>query len=208
MLLLVVGGAIRTVSAVVVGVMLFQVTRSPRAPPRRPPASPPRRGEPDNSGSGEITCLIAVRAIGPAPHGTPERWILATIASATIILDGADCWTARRQGLASALGARFDMIAVAKAATVPFRILAIGAISLSLPRGGVDAPALRGPLPACNPPTRAVAIIQSNAALHLAPQLPRLRSGELRVGTRPARTFMCSRHRHFAVDPAELGRRR
>ena len=46
------------------------------------------------------------------------------------------------------------MIAVAKAATVPFRILAIGAIPLSLPRGGVDAPALRGPLPACNPSNR------------------------------------------------------
>ena len=42
--------------------MLFQVTRSPRAPARRPPASPPRRGEPDNSGSGGITCVIAVRS--------------------------------------------------------------------------------------------------------------------------------------------------
>ena len=64
--------------------------------------------------------------------------MLAAIASAAIMLDGADCWAARRQGLASALGARFDMIAVAKAATVPFRILAIGAIALSLPRGSVD----------------------------------------------------------------------
>jgi hypothetical protein len=65
--------------------------------------------------------------------------MLAAIASAAIMLDGADCWAARRQGLASAFGARFDMIAVAKAATVPFRILAIGAMPLSLPRGGVDA---------------------------------------------------------------------
>ena len=122
---------------------------------------------------------------------------------------GADCWAARRQGLASALGAPFDVIAVAKAARVPFRILAIGATPLPLPRGGVDAPALRGPLPACNPPTRAVAVTQSIALLFaLVPQLPRLRSGELRVGTRPARLFMCSRHRHFAVDPAELGRAR
>jgi hypothetical protein len=135
--------------------------------------------------------------------------MLAAIASVAIMLDGADCWAARRQGLASALGARFDMIAVAKAATVPFRILAIGAMPLPLPRGGVDAPALRGPLPACNPPTRAVAVTQSIALLFaLVPQLPRLRSGELRVGTRPARLFMCSRHRHFAVDPAELGRAR
>ncbi len=118
--------------------------------------------------------------------------MLAAIASAAIMLDGADCWAARRQGLASAFGARFDIIAVAKAATVPFRILAIGAMPLPLPRGGVDASALRGPLPACNPPTQAVAVTQSIALLFaLAPQLPGLRSRELRVGTRPARLFTC-----------------
>jgi hypothetical protein len=143
MLLLVLGGALRTVSPVV-AVMLFQVTRSPRAPTCRPPASQPRRDEADNSDSGGITCLIAVRTIGPAPLGTAERWMLAAIARAAIMLDGADCWAARRQGLASAFGARFHMIAVAKAATVPFRIPAIGAIPLSLPRGSVDTPALRG----------------------------------------------------------------
>ena len=76
--------------------------------------------------------------------------MLAAIASAAIMLDGADCWAARRQGLASVFGARFDIevdafaisvlaIAVVKAATVPFRVLAIGAMPLSLPRGGVDA---------------------------------------------------------------------
>jgi hypothetical protein len=59
-----------------------------------PPASPPRRGEPDNSGSGGIACLIAVRTVDPAPLGTPERWMLAAVASAVIMLDGAD--SARR----------------------------------------------------------------------------------------------------------------
>jgi hypothetical protein len=104
--------------------------------------------------------------------------MLAAIAGVAIMLDGADSWAERRQRLASAFGARFHMIAVAKAATVPFRILAIGAIPLSLPRGGVDVPALRGPLPACNPPTRAVAVTQRIALLFaLAPQLPGLRSG-------------------------------
>src|SRR5262245_8832191 len=58
--------------------MLFQVTRSPRAPARRSPASPPRRGEPGNSGSGGITCLIAVRTLGPAPCDTPERCAAAS----------------------------------------------------------------------------------------------------------------------------------
>jgi hypothetical protein len=35
--------------------------------------------------------------------------MLAAIASAAIMLDGADCWAARGQGLAFAFGARFDM---------------------------------------------------------------------------------------------------
>jgi hypothetical protein len=110
-------------------------------------------------------------------------------------------------GIGLRLRSALRQIAVAKAATVPFRILAIGAIPLSLPRGRVDKPALRGPLPACNPPTRAVAVTQSIALFFaLAPQLPRLRSGELRVGIRPVRLFMCRRRRHFVVDPAELGR--
>jgi hypothetical protein len=53
--------------------------------------------------------MIAVRTIGPAPLSTPEEWMLAAVASAAIMLDGADCWAARRQGLAFAFGARFDM---------------------------------------------------------------------------------------------------
>ena len=110
-------------------------------------------------------------------------------------------------GIGLRLRSALRQIAVAKAATVPFRILAIRAIPLSLPRGRVDKPALRGPLPACNPPTRAVGVTQSIALFFaLAPQLPRLRSGELRVGIRPVRLFMCRRRRHFVVDPAELGR--
>lgn len=82
--------------------------------------------------------------------------MLAAIADAAIMLDGADRWATRRQGLASAFGARFEMevvafaisllaIAVVKAAAVPFRVLSIGAMPLSLPRGGVDA---AGPAPA------------------------------------------------------------
>ena len=55
---------------------------------------------------------------------------------------------------------------MAKAATVPFRILAIGAMPLSLPRGGVGA---AGPCAGCcrlaTPPTRAVAVTQSIALL-------------------------------------------
>jgi hypothetical protein len=87
----------------------------------------------------------------------------ASIAGAAIILDGTDCWATRRQGLASAFGARFDMevdafaisvlaIAVVKAATVPFRVLAMGNDAAIFTRGRVDAggtaPAVAGLQPA------------------------------------------------------------
>ena len=51
-------------SRVVAGVMLLQVTHSPRAPARRPPASHPRRDEPDNCDSGGITCLKGTKGHG------------------------------------------------------------------------------------------------------------------------------------------------
>ena len=56
-----------------------------------------------------IACLIAARAVDPDPLGAPERWLLSAIAGAALLLDGADGWAARRQQMASAFGARFDM---------------------------------------------------------------------------------------------------
>src|SRR5690242_13596609 len=41
-----------------------------------------------------IACLIAARAIEPATLGAPERWLLAAIAGAALMLDGADGWAA------------------------------------------------------------------------------------------------------------------
>ncbi|MBV8507008.1 MAG: CDP-alcohol phosphatidyltransferase family protein [Alphaproteobacteria bacterium] len=105
-----------------------------------------------------IACLIAARAIEPAPLGAPERWLLAAIAVAALMLDGADGWAARRQGLASAFGARFDMevdafailvlaITVAKAQAVPYWVLAIGAMRYFYLAAALIFPLLRRPLP-------------------------------------------------------------
>src|SRR5689334_3755344 len=41
-----------------------------------------------------IACLIAARAVEPAPLGAPERWLLAAVAAAALMLDGADGWAA------------------------------------------------------------------------------------------------------------------
>jgi phosphatidylglycerophosphate synthase len=105
-----------------------------------------------------IACLIAARAIEPAPLGAPERWLLAAIAAAALMLDGADGWAARRQGLASAFGARFDMevdafaifvlaITVVKAQAVPYWALAIGGMRYLYLAATLAFPLLRGPLP-------------------------------------------------------------
>jgi phosphatidylglycerophosphate synthase len=39
----------------------------------------------------------------------PLRWVLSLAAAIALVLDGVDGWAARRSGLASAFGARFDM---------------------------------------------------------------------------------------------------
>src|SRR5260370_39300616 len=107
---------------------------------------------------------MAGRPLDPAPPGGPESWLLAAIAGAALLLDGADGWAARRQGLVSAFGARFDMevdafaisvlaITVVKAAAVPYSVLAIGAMRYLYVRAGrgatpPPAPPLRRPAPA------------------------------------------------------------
>jgi phosphatidylglycerophosphate synthase len=105
-----------------------------------------------------IACLIAARAIEPAPLGEPERWLLSAVAGAALLLDGADGWAARRQGLASAFGARFDLevdafailvlsITVVKAHAVPPWVLAIGAMRYLYLAMALVLPLLRRPLP-------------------------------------------------------------
>ena len=122
-----------------------------------------------------IACLMAARAIEPVPLGAPERWLLAAIAAAALMLDGADGWAARRQGLASAFGARFDMevdafailvlaITVVKAQAVPCWVLAIGGIRYLYLAAALAFPLLRRPLPprrVADRRRKTIAVIQS-----------------------------------------------
>ncbi len=105
-----------------------------------------------------IACLIAARAIEPAPLGAPERWLLAAVAGAALMLDGADGWAARRQGLASAFGARFDLevdafgilvlaMTVVKAQAAPCWVLGIGGMRYLYLAAALAVPLLRRPLP-------------------------------------------------------------
>jgi phosphatidylglycerophosphate synthase len=110
-----------------------------------------------------IACVIAGRALDPAPFGTAERWILVAVAGTALLLDGTDGWAARRQRLGSAFGARFDMevdafaiavlaVTAVKTASVPCWVLAIGAMRYFYVAAGRVLPALLRP-----PPLRAVA---------------------------------------------------
>jgi phosphatidylglycerophosphate synthase len=122
-----------------------------------------------------IACLIAARAVEPAPLGAPERWLLAAIAAAALMLDGADGWAARRQGLASAFGARFDLevdafailvlaVTVVKAQAAPYWVLAIGGMRYLYLAAALAFPLLRRPLPprrVADRRRKTVAVVQS-----------------------------------------------
>ena len=122
-----------------------------------------------------ITCLIAARAIEPAPLDSPERWLLAAIAGTALMLDGADGWAARRQGLTSAFGARFDMevdalailvlaITVLKAQAAPYWVLAIGGMRYLYLAAALAFPLLRRPLPprrVADRRRKTIAVVQS-----------------------------------------------
>jgi phosphatidylglycerophosphate synthase len=124
-------------------------------------------------------CLIASRALDPAPLGSTERWVLAALAGIALLLDGADGWAARRQGLASAFGARFDMetdafaiavlaVTVVKASAAPPWVLAIGTMRYLYLAAGRLFPVLRLPLPECpfaDRRRKSIAVVQSLALL-------------------------------------------
>jgi phosphatidylglycerophosphate synthase len=126
-----------------------------------------------------IACSIAARAIDPAPLAVPERWLLVAIAGASLLLDGADGWAARRQRLASTFGARFDMevdalailvlaVTVLKSAAVPYWVLLIGVMRYLYLAAAQALPTLRRPLPplpVADRRRKTIAVIQSVALL-------------------------------------------
>ena len=56
-----------------------------------------------------IRVALALALVPPLLAGQPAGWTVAGIAGVALALDGADGWLARRQGLVSDFGARFDM---------------------------------------------------------------------------------------------------
>lgn len=139
---------------------------------------------------GPANLITLARAIGAcvliallaAPPGL-DRWALMAVAGILVSADGLDGWLARRSGLASRFGARFDMEIDALVGLTLAALLATQAIVgpwvllVGLPRylfvaaGWLWAP-LRAPLPPSER-RRVVCVIQNGAlALAFAPALP------------------------------------
>jgi len=86
-----------------------------------------------------VVCLLAGIAFGQMPD-TQGRWILVAVGAVALALDGVDGLLARRQGLASRFGARFDMetdaafMLVLSILAVRFGEVGLWVLALGLPR--------------------------------------------------------------------------
>lgn len=125
--------------------------------------------------------MVAV-LVGFAVAGSPAlAWLAAGLAGTALILDGADGWIARRQGMATDFGARFDMevdalliVVLAVLATSwgqagPWVLLS-GLLRYLFVLAGMAVSALSGPLP---PSFRRklVCVIQILALIAILPPL-------------------------------------
>jgi len=130
-----------------------------------------------------VACLIASRALDPAPFGTSERWMLVALAGCALLLDGTDGWAARRRPVLGA-GDRRD------------------ALPLSLRRSSVPglAPPAAGTRIRRSPPQDDRGRAEPGTALRARPvDTPGMGCRGLRAGAGPADLFLCRRHRHTAV---------
>jgi phosphatidylglycerophosphate synthase len=128
-----------------------------------------------------MTCAIGGLLAGRMAVGA--LWFAAAVALLAIVLDGVDGWIARKSGLASRFGARFDMEADAAlvlalsallfaSSRVAGWVLLAGFARYLFVGAGRIVPALRAPLPA-SARRRMICVVQGvTLALALAPVIP------------------------------------
>jgi phosphatidylglycerophosphate synthase len=102
-----------------------------------------------------LAVSVAALAADSFTHGTPVA-LLVTLAAVALVLDAVDGWVARRTGMATELGARFDgevdaflilALSVYVAAECGWWVLAIGAARYLFLAGEWLLPWMRAPLP-------------------------------------------------------------
>lgn len=139
-----------------------------------------------------LICLLAA-LLGTATPDEDCLWLVAGLATLALGLDGVDGWAARRSGLASRFGARFDMEADAFFVLVlsvlawqwgkvgPW-VLLIGAMRYLYVLAGAAWPWLRAPVPESFA-RKAVCVIQILVLIAcLAPPVPHALAATLAAG--------------------------
>lgn len=125
-----------------------------------------------------LVCLL----LGALAQGLVAGWAVAAVATLALALDGLDGWLARRQGLASGFGARFDVevdsalalilcLHVLAGTAVGPEVLVLGVTRYVYVAAGVVLPWLRGALPPSQR-RRVVCVIQIAALIVLLTPLP------------------------------------
>lgn len=152
-----------------------------------------------------IRAAMACSLLAPLVSGAATGWAVALIAGAALILDGVDGWLARRSGLASDFGARFDMEVDALLALLlavhaylgtaaGAEVLALGLMRYVFVAAALPWPFLAQPLP---PRWRRKAICVVQLAALIVLQLPGLPADAAITLTRLALALVLW---SFAVD--------
>ena len=133
------------------------------------------------AGRAVLTAAVATAAFGPVSDGA--AWAAISLGLVIALLDGVDGWLARRSGMASAFGARFDMevdaFLVLALSVLTWRhgkaglwIVASGLLRYLFVAAGWFLPWMQRPLPASRR-RQAVCVVQIAALLiALAPVVP------------------------------------
>ena len=126
-----------------------------------------------------IACVFGA-LIGAGMSSATAAWVLVLAAFAGLMLDGADGWAARRYGLASRFGAKFDTevdslftlilsILVWQQTGVGIWVLSVGLLRYAFVCAGRPWPWLAAPLPASRRRKAVCVIVVAALAICLAP---------------------------------------
>lgn len=166
-------------------------------------------------GAGNLVTLsraaLVAALLGAVTGGQAAGWAVAIVAAIGLALDGIDGWLARRAGLVSDFGARFDLevdaalalvlaLHVLSGTAVGAEVLVLGSLRYLFVAAGRVAPWLRGDLP-FSQRRRVICVVQIAALIFLVTPLA---GDDLAIWT--ARLASAALVWSFAVDVAYLWR--
>lgn len=154
---------------------------------------------------------LVAALLGAVAGGQSAGWAVAIVAGLGLALDGIDGWLARRAGLVSDFGARFDLevdaalalvlaLHVLSGTVVGAEVLVLGSLRYVFVAAGWIAPWLRGDLP-FSQRRRVICVVQIAALIFLVTPLA---GDDLAIWT--ARLASAALVWSFAVDVAHLWR--